>query len=185
MNRTILWILLIVSLAVNGAVGATVIWNLWRAPHTAVTLDATEDPALDKSAVRDISAAWPRDRRTEMLEMRQRVRDKKLEVLELIAENPGNLSAAEERIDELVQLKGQLEKAALVRIGEIMSTLPPDKRNSFLEFLRHRTCMGPGMGQGMMRRGMGRGMGRGMMGPGMGRGRDAGPPPVPSEPQGR
>jgi uncharacterized membrane protein len=174
MKRTILIILLVVSLSMNVAVGGTVIWNLWRGPQTAVTPDTTEETSLNKDDVRQITAAWPRDRRAEMMEIRQRIQDKKLEVLEVITKNPGNLKTAEEKIDELVQLKGQMEKKALTRISEIMATLPQEKRTAFFGFLRNRACMGPGMGHGMMRPGMGRGMmrrgmGRGMMGPGMGR----------------
>ncbi len=177
MKRTIFIILLVVSLSMNVAVGGTVIWSIWRGPQTAVTLDTAKEVSLNKDDVQRISAAWPRDRITEMADTSQRIRDKKLEVLELIAKNPGNLKPAEEKIDELVQLKGQMEKKALARISEIMNTLPEERRTAFFGFLRDRACMGPGMGHGMMGPGgmgrgmMRRGMGHGMMGPGgMGRG---------------
>jgi len=185
MKRTVYAIILVASLAMNIAVGATVIWNLWHGRQSAVNVTTTES-ALNKADVHEISAAWPRDRREEMLKIRQQIQDKKLKILELIQKNPGNPKVAEEQIDQLVQLKGRLEKKALTRISDIMSTLPPEKRAAFFGFLRDRACMGPGMGRGMMGSGMGRGMmrrgmGRGMMGPGMGRGRGMCPQSVPVE----
>jgi len=172
MKRTILLILLVVSLSMNVAVAATVIWHLWSGPQPSVNLVAKEETPLNKDDVRQITAAMPRDGRAEMMELHGRIRDKKLEVLELITKNPGNLKAAEEKIDELAQLRGQMERKALTRISEIMGTLPQEKRTAFFGFLRSRACMGPGMGCGMMKRGMG---------PGMGRGRGMSPGTVPLE----
>ncbi len=184
MKRTILVVLLVVSLSMNVAVGATVIWNLLRDRQPVPQPDAPVETSLNKDDVQRISAAWPRDHRAEMMELRRQIRDKKLEILDLIAKNPGDLKAAEERIDQLIQLRGRMEKKALTRISEIMRSLPEEKRTAFFGFLRNRACMGPGMmGSGMGRGMMRRGMGHGMMGPGMRRG--LGPRDLPPERFGR
>ena len=163
MRRTVFIVLFAFSLSMNLAVGATVVWHLWHTKPSEAPLDLSIS-ALNRDDVKQISDVLPRQRRIEMMKIRRKIQEKKLEVLELIARNPGNLNAAEQKIDELVQLRGQLEKQALTRISEVMVNLPPERRSAFLGFLRNRACMGHGMGYGMgrrMMRGMGPGMGRG------------------------
>ncbi|MFH1117659.1 MAG: periplasmic heavy metal sensor [Pseudomonadota bacterium] len=182
MKRTILLVLLAASLSMNVAVGGTVLWNLLRGPQYAAKRDIPLETSLDRDDLQRISAAWPRGRRAEMMEIRRKIGDKKLEVLELISKNPGDLKAADEKIDELIQLRGQMERKALTRISEIMGSLPEEKRTAFLGFLRNRACMGHGMmGRGMRHGIMRHGMGRGSMGPDMGRGRGMGPTNIPCE----
>ena len=90
--------------------------------------------------------------RSSLMQTRRRIQEKKLEVLDLIAKNPGDINAADQGINELIALKGQMERDALARIGKIMADLPEEKRQEFLSFLKNRTCRGPGMGFGRGRR---------------------------------
>lgn len=173
MRRTIFIILFVFSVSMNVAVVATVGWHYWNQGEQVVPTVAPETP-LNKDAVKQISQVWPRHRRAEMRKTRGKIREKKLELLEFIANNPGDLKAAEKKVDELVSLRATMEKQAITRISKIMESLPPEKRAAFLQFLQTRACRGHRMGRGMrrgMRHGFGPGMGPGMMGHGMGRGR--------------
>lgn len=182
MKRTILLVLLAASLSMNVAVGGTVLWNLLRDRQPSARPDIPVETSLNRDDLQRISAAWPRGRRAEMMEIRRRIGDKKLEVLELISKNPGDLKTADEKIDELIQLRGQMERKALTRISEIMGSLPEEKRTAFLGFLRNRACMGPGMmGRGMRHGIMRSGIGCESRGPDMGRGRGMGPANIPSD----
>jgi len=169
MKRAVFIVLFAFSVSLNVAVGATVAWHLWRAQPSEAPRSLL-DSSLNQDGVNETSNVLPLHRGMEMINIRKRIRDKKLEVLELIADNPGNLNAAEQKIDELGLLRGQLEKQALARISEVMVNLPRERRSAFLGFLQNRACMGHGMGRGMIHR----------MEPGMGRGhgmrRRAGPP---------
>ena len=177
MKKTVFIVLFVFSVSMNMAVLATLGWHFWNSRNQQVQ-PSIPDATLNQDDVRRISNAWPRNRRAEMRQIRRQIRDKKLEVLELIAKNPGDLKAAEKEIDELVGLRAVMERKALTRISKIMESLPPEKRADFLRFLQTRACMRHGMGRGpgfglRMRHGMGPGMGRRMrhgMGPGMGRG---------------
>lgn len=153
MKKGLLTALLIFSLALNVAVAGTVGWYLWNAP-TAVQPEQVPAAALSRDDARLIASLWPSKRRADMMQMRRELVKKKTELLELIARNPGDIQAMEPQINELTALRSQMERQALARISTIMAELPPEKRQTFLAFLKTRACMGPGM-----RRRMGLGMG--------------------------
>jgi hypothetical protein len=154
MKKGLLAALLIFSLALNVAVAGTVGWYLWYAPAAVQQRQQVPSVTLSQDDARLIASLWPSKRRAAMMQMRQELVKKKTEILEMIAQNPGNIQAVEPQINELTALRGQMERQALAKISTIMAGLPPEKRQTFLAFLKTRACMGPGM-----KRRLGRGMG--------------------------
>lgn len=159
---------LVFSLALNVAVVVTLAWHGWF-QDGALPSQGPERPALTGTDLREIRSNWPKNGLGRMRETRERILEKKRQILDLIAQNPGNPRAAEKPLSELISLRAQQERDAVARISRLAATMPEEQRESFLRFIRYRTCMGPGMGRGMGP-GMGRGMGMGrhMRGPGSG-----------------
>ena len=162
MKKAVFIGLFIFSIAVNLAVAATVGWHLWWQSRAVMesAVAPSGAPALTREDFQVIRQMWPREARMKMMESRNRIMEKNLEVLEMISQHPGDVSAADQQINELQQLKGQMDREAFLRISTIFADLPEEKRRAFALFVRDRTCMGPGMG---MRGGRGPGFGpRGM-----------------------
>ena len=151
MKNTLLKVLFIFSLVINAAVAFTMGWHLWveRRPHAS---DNSSGPVVGPEGFRQMRNMMAGNDRSSLMQTRRRIQEKKLEVLDLIAKNPGDINAADHGINELIALKGQMERDALARIGKIMTDLPEEKRLEFLNFLKNRTCRGPGMGFGRGRR---------------------------------
>jgi uncharacterized membrane protein len=162
MKKAVFIGLFIFSIAVNLAVAATVGWHLWWQSRAVMESAVAHSGALalTREDFKVIRQMWPREARMKLMESRNRIMEKNLEVLEMISQHPGDVSAADQQINELQQLKGQMDREAFLRISTIFANLPEEKRRAFALFVRDRACMGPGMG---MRGGRGPGLGpRGM-----------------------
>jgi len=157
MKRAFFVSLLIVSLAANLAVAATLAWHLWlnKGFGTATGAVSTE---LRPDQVRLIRNMWSAERRHMMMETRDKIFEKKAEILSAIANDPENFKALEPSVNDLLVLQGNVERQALERVSQVMATLPKEKRSDLLIFLQTRACMGRGAACG---RGMGPGMGMG------------------------
>jgi hypothetical protein len=159
---------LVFSLALNVAVVATLAWHGWF-EGGSLPLQGSEQSVVTSPDLREIRSNWPGNGLSRMRENRERILEKKREILDLISQNPGNPRAAERPLSELISLRAQQEREAVARISRLAASLPEEQRESFLRFIRDRTCMGRGMGPGMGRGwGGGMGMGRHMRGPGSG-----------------
>jgi hypothetical protein len=162
MKKAVFIGLFIFSVAINLAVAATVGWNLWW--QSRASLDpgpaVTGASALTREDLRTIRQMWPSQARAQMMETRNQIVEKNLEVLDAIAKHPGDLRPADQKFNELQVLKSRMDREAFSRISKILATLPDEKREAFAYFLKSRACMGAGMGMG---RGRGPGFGpRGM-----------------------
>jgi len=146
-KKALLTGIFIFSLALNAATVATLGWHLWTAQRS-VPPGTNGDAPLARQDVKDIYRLWPDSARVSMRELKGRIREKRAEVLDAIAANPGNPQAAEKSVRELVNLREQLERQALAGISSVMAHLPQEKREAFLSFLKNRARMGPGMGMG-------------------------------------
>lgn len=144
MKRTFLVGLFVFSLALNLAVAATLGWHLWK----DFRLPGTSTAGLPISDVdmQQIRARWMASGPGGMMDTRRMVMDKQLELLDQIARHPGRPEAAEQNLKELIALKAQMEKQAVVKISNTLAELPLDKREPFMALLKTRACMGPGMG---------------------------------------
>jgi len=168
MKRVIFIGIVIFSLALNAAVAATVGWYYWKyhswEKEAEQSFAATA--ALTGEDLQTIRQMWTPDARMKMMEMRKRILVKNSEVINAISRHPGNMAAADKEINELLALRGQMEREAYTRMSTILANLPADKREAFTGFVRNRCCVARGMSRGMgMGRGMGPGYGPRQMGP--------------------
>ena len=160
MKRQILIGLFIFSVILNVAVGSTLIWHLWMEP--GIPPSSTENGSkLSANDLKRIRTGWGSNGPGDLWKKRQHIMDKKAELIDVIARDPNNEPAIQKKLNELIALRAQVEKDALNKVRHILSTLPEDRRQVFLNFIRNRACMGPGMGLGP---GMGMGRGRGPRG---------------------
>jgi hypothetical protein len=134
--------ILIFSLALNAAVAFVVVRHVWSSRQLALDTQPIVSPAVVEGL--PVQSTDPVGMR-EFREKQRRLMDKKVEVLDIIAAHPGDLSPAQKSIDELLILRTQMERAALARISRIMASIPEDKRPEFLARLKNRACRGPGM----------------------------------------
>ncbi|MEW6350430.1 MAG: periplasmic heavy metal sensor [Thermodesulfobacteriota bacterium] len=148
--------LLIFSLALNVAVGMTIGWHLWET-RRAETLGVGADCPLTKSEWQEVRKLWKETRQASMRDRMQQITAKHGEILALIAQSPEDPQTADKAVEELVELKGRIERECIQRIAQIAAKLPAEKRQPFLEFVRGRACMGPGLGLGRKGRFSGRG----------------------------
>lgn len=155
MRRIFFISLLVFSLALNVAVAVTLGWHIRQERIYAQGAPA-QGPTLTRTDISRISEMMPQQRRQWMMQARQQILDKKSQVLDQIAGNPGNLQAVEPAIKELLDMRNDVERQALARISHIMGSLPEEKRPAFLAFLKNRACRGGrGMGWGRGRHGGG------------------------------
>jgi hypothetical protein len=147
MNRTVLTGFFIFSLALNLAVAGTLGWHWWQETHpTQLAASAQGMPFSPQEWMQLRHKVWQKEQRGAWHELRQEMFAKRSEVLDLIAANPGNPAAGEKSLDELIALRGRMEKKAMTDLAHLLANLPEEKRAQFLAFLKSRACGGPGMG---------------------------------------
>ncbi len=147
MRRGIFTGILVFSLALNLAVAGTLAWHLWLADRFNGTPVVPGTP-LTRSDVRQIVNASGDGQWQSMRQYRQKIFEKNAEILDLIAAKPDDAGAITKAVDELTALKGSLERQSVERIRRIVASLPDEKKAAFIDFMKQRTCMGPGMGWG-------------------------------------
>ncbi len=145
MKNKLFFGLLIFSLALNLAVAGTVGWHI-IAERNAVALSDTPTPSQEEMV--QIRTALQKNLMGKLVGTRDQIVEKRIEILSLIAQNPGDLAAVEKSVNELNSLKSEIEKDAIAEISKTAAELPAQKRAVFLEMIKNRTCMGPGMGRG-------------------------------------
>lgn len=142
------WIaVLVFSLTLNLAVAATLGRNLWI-QYRSSPAAATGTPALTPTDVEQIKRVCRKHNGAEMMEVRNKIIEKNFRLLELLAKDPVDSALVERAFNELVELKRNSEKQAISRITNVMTALPPEKRQAFVSFLKNRSCMMPAMGFG-------------------------------------
>ena len=80
---------LVFSLALNVAVVATLVWHGWF-EGGALPLQGSEQSVVTSPDLREIRSNWPGNGLSRMRENRERILEKKREILDLISQNPGN-----------------------------------------------------------------------------------------------
>jgi uncharacterized membrane protein len=136
-KRMLLAGLFVFSLAANLAVGVTLAWHYWRDARPT-TADTTPEPSLDKKELKRLYAMWPRSDRKKMMEFRRKIMEKRAEILDQIAANPGDPNAVDKSLKELVALREQMERKAMTDISAIMANLPEPERKAFISLLKQR-----------------------------------------------
>ncbi len=156
MKKAILVTIFIFSLILNLAVAGTLGWHFFGSKHRAFDMPVTESRLTDEDFKFIGRCCMQNGAPKIVMDLRQKIVGKKLEVLELLAKNPGDPGVAAKTIEELTALSGQMEGEAAKRISKVMAALPVEKREAFLNFLKNRTAMGcgPGMQRGPCRCGV-------------------------------
>ena len=162
MRSTLITVAFVFSLVLNVAVAGTLVWHWW-AQDRGLGFPGSQAPALKTLDLQEMKMLWSSDWRAKMMENREKILEKRRDVLDLIAQDPDNPSAADKALEEVSRLKAQQERMAVERMRTMMAAMPAEKRQAFVQFMKDRTCMGPGMGMG---RGGCRRRGMHMRGPG-------------------
>lgn len=145
--------LFIFSLALNLAIFGTVAWKWSQRSH--VFAPGTEGYALSPHQARQIKRQWRAGMGKEMEKGREKVAAKYGKIIDMISSKPNGPDDLDKELDELIKLRGEMERQAILNLKNIFKGLSPDKREAFANFLKRRTCFGhrrPGRG----RRGHGR-----------------------------
>jgi hypothetical protein len=158
MKRTIFSVIFIFSIVLNLAVAATLAWH-FLGDRSGASDAPAEEPRLTTKDFKFIGQCCMQNGPPRaVMELRQKIVDKRAEVLDALAKNPGDPSAADAKLEQLTALSAQMEREAAKRISKVMAALPADKREAFLMFLKNRSvgtspCMhgGPCMSRGQGR----------------------------------
>jgi hypothetical protein len=153
MKKILFFTIFIFSLILNLAVAATLGWHFFGNKHRPLDMQATESSLTDDDFKLIGRCCMQNGPPKMVMDLRQKIIEKKVEVLELLAKNPGEPGVAEKKLGELTALSGQMEGEAAKRISKVKAALPVEKRDAFLNFLKNRTAMGfgPGMHRGPCR----------------------------------
>jgi uncharacterized membrane protein len=138
--------LLIFSLGLNAAVAATVVWSVFAERTKAAT--SAPQVGVNAQEIMKISKLFQKNVQTSILAGRNRMVEKRLEILDAIAKKPGDFEAVAKNVDEMNELKAQVERDAILQITKTAAELPPEKRLLFIDWLKTRMCMGQGKGCG-------------------------------------
>lgn len=132
------------SLLLNLTVAVVIGWHYWVVRQN-VAPPVAECPALSESDFRNISQVWSKQARSNVQESRRIIRDKQSELIDQVARTPGDLTPAENTIKELMALREKMEREALGRLSNALVQLPEEKRAALVNYVKNRSCMGPGM----------------------------------------
>jgi len=146
MKRAVFLTIFIFSIVLNLAVAATLAWHfLGGRPGS---YDSDLPPVESRLTTKDFKfigqCCMQNGPPRLVMELRQKILEKRAEILDALAKNPGDPSAAGEKLEQLTALSAQMEREAAKRISKVMAALPADKRAAFLMFLKNRTVMGLG-----------------------------------------
>ncbi|MGD9818543.1 MAG: hypothetical protein AB7V04_07560 [Desulfomonilaceae bacterium] len=144
MKRVLLIGLFVFSLLLNLTVAAIVGWYYW-VDRSRVFAPVADCPILDEADHKKISQTWNDQSRSRIRETRRLLREKQAELIDQIAKTPGDISQAEEKLRELMILREKLEREVLGRLSNALIQLPEDKRGALVQYVKNRSCMGPGM----------------------------------------
>ena len=149
MKKAVFLTTFIFSIVLNLAVAATLAWRFLGERSVSSDLPALESPLTPKD-FKFIGKCCMRNGPPRLImELKQNIVAKRAEVLDALAQNPGDPSAANEKLEQLTALSAQMEREAAKRISNVMAALPADKRDAFLMFLKNRAVgAGPCMGRG-------------------------------------
>ncbi|MGA8830350.1 MAG: periplasmic heavy metal sensor, partial [Desulfomonilaceae bacterium] len=128
--------LLIFSLLANISVGVVIVRHWWWKPGDFEAQLTRECPVISSADMKKMSQIWSKTAKQGIIKTRRELNAKRAEVLDLIAQNPGDLKPAENVIKEMIDLRASLENQILEKVSMTMATLPLEKRQAFLEFLK-------------------------------------------------
>jgi Spy/CpxP family protein refolding chaperone len=91
--------------------------------------------------------------RGEMGKTRELVTNKYSEIIDLISSEQVDREKLNKALDEMVLLRGAMERRAVMRLKKVFQSIPEENRKAFAEFLKERVCLGRGFHHGRGRHG--------------------------------
>jgi Spy/CpxP family protein refolding chaperone len=158
MKRTPLIYLLTFSLAINGAVAATLVVSWWKDQAHAKEITLAQKPVIN--FLREDLSLTPEqtsrvveevDRtRPQFLRLRNLMDSNRSEMMLLISTTPVNMPAVESKVSEINRIQGEIRLIAAGTVTKIVESLPPEAKKKFGAYLqeRGRICDGCGPGTG-------------------------------------
>ncbi len=162
MSRRVVILLLIFSLAANGAAATALGVNWYRAQREepAFTWQGKhvdrffrEDLGVREDKIHKLRQVLA-PRGPQMRRMRDGIREHRMHLVELIAQPEPDRASIEREIAEIAALQSRMEWEAVERLLSVKAQLTPEEQGRLYELLQTHACGG-------MMRGHERGMGRG------------------------
>ena len=113
MNKTVVTGVFIFSLALNLAVAGTLGWDWWMERRSPPSAAPSVQMPLSRQEWSRARKAWHADQREAMEELRQKISIKRAEMFDLLAAHPRDSAAAEKSLNELIALRGEMERERL------------------------------------------------------------------------
>lgn len=107
----------------------------------AVKLQLTDE---QRDAIDAINAAFQRERQ----QMRDRHRQHRSELLELLRENPPDRERIDDKVEEISQLQQQMQRLAVSHIIDVSAELDDNQRERLFTLIDEAMCPGSVMGGG-------------------------------------
>lgn len=145
MKRKYMYILLVFSVALNLAVAGTIAWH-YITSHNAEASQMV--PTMTTQDLQEFRMKLLKNLDNNLPSLRDQILAKRMEIIQTISQKPGDTSVLQDKIQELNSLRSQMEKIAIMEVSKTTAQIDPAKRDTFLEMLKNRTCMGPGMAKG-------------------------------------
>jgi len=158
MKRTPLIYLLTFSLAINGAVAATLVFSWWKDQEHAKEITLAQKPVIHflredlsltpeqtSRVVEEIDRTKP-----QFLQLRNLMDSNRSEMMRLISTTPVNMATVESKVNEINRIQGEIRLIAVGTVIRIVESLPSQAKSKFGAYLqeRGRICDGCGPGTG-------------------------------------
>jgi Spy/CpxP family protein refolding chaperone len=158
MKRTALLYLLTFSLAINGAVAATLVFSWWKDQAHANAITLAQKPVinflredLSLTAAQTSRIVEEVDRtRPKFLQLRDLMDSNRVEMMRLVSTTPVNMPAVESKVNDINRIQGEIRQIAVGTVIKIVESLPSEAKSKFGAYLqeRGRICDGCGPGTG-------------------------------------
>lgn len=165
MKKHALTLLLILSVAINAAAMATLIYHHWQEHRQGSGSYLMKKPlrrflgetlALNEQEIDRFQNEFSQDREG-LLNLRAEIQDQQEILWHLLSNHNNNLGRLDSQIETIFAKRAEMEKIILRRFIQLKGNLPEEKQKDLLEFLRQRTLrqgpwstpsLGPGAGKG-------------------------------------
>jgi Spy/CpxP family protein refolding chaperone len=131
------------NLAVVGAIGFY--WSKYRAAHTGPEV---RNAGLTRSQALNIRRKWRKALRHDMKDSRKLMATKYSELIDMIASENADRESVKKAMDQIIKIRGDMERKAVMGLKRVLQDLPPENRKAFALFLKRRACFGRGFGRG-------------------------------------
>jgi hypothetical protein len=142
MNNTWLKIILIFSLAINGAVLVAVgypfarqYWGNQTKPFVQQDLPFKDVPPQVLQSRLEF--------RNRLRQERMRVRNEQSQLAELLMAEPPDIQKIKDKIQSIANLQGKIQQAVVDQILKETAAMTPEQRRLYLSNIQGRMCQGP------------------------------------------